>query len=337
MKASTVVVLSFLVMSAYCAVYNPYEDMARVDVTLHVIDEMGMPVHAVSAFIAMHDTPEHAKAVEGVTDALGNCRIHGESRAEAMGGLSKDGYYDATFKPDFRNLSLEETTRLRSWSDASVTNNLCIRKIRNPTKMYRHHVDFLQFPATNEVIKLDVETFEWCPPYGKGKHDDLHLVADVWRNPKVFSDFHYHLKVMFPNCMDGFYFANREGTSAFPFCYNADTNSVYNTEFELRHVLTTNGITESVKIPDDKYIVFRVRTATNDVGQIIHANYGRIHKLKQVLGLSATTWFNPSDMDTNLESSEFADAQRKRDNRNKARSRRHLRTTDDRLLREAKE
>ena len=55
---------------------------------------------------------------------------------------------------------------------------------------------------------------------------------------------------------------------------------------------------------ENEYFIFRTRTETNELGQVTHANYGRIgEKLNLAIGLSVKTWFNPKDNDTNLEDS----------------------------------
>lgn len=63
------------------------------------------------------------------------------------------------------------------------------------------------------------------------------------------------------------------------------------------------GKPDVVELPaDDEYFVFRMRTVTNEVGKVIHANYGRIgEKSDHMFGLRMTTWFNTTDNDTNLE------------------------------------
>ena len=55
-------------------------------------------------------------------------------------------------------------------------------------------------------------------------------------------------------------------------------------------------------LPDDEYLVFRTRTATNQLGQVMSANYGRIgEKPNLAIGLSMKAWFNPKANDANLE------------------------------------
>lgn len=53
---------------------------------------------------------------------------------------------------------------------------------------------------------------------------------------------------------------------------------------------------------EGEYFVFRTRTATNEVGEVVRANYGRIgENLNLAIGLTMKSWFNPTTNDTNLE------------------------------------
>jgi len=53
---------------------------------------------------------------------------------------------------------------------------------------------------------------------------------------------------------------------------------------------------------ENEYFIYRIRTATNELGQVTSANYGRIgEKLNLAIGLSMKAWFNTKSNDTNLE------------------------------------
>ena len=82
----------------------------------------------------------------------------------------------------------------------------------------------------------------------------------------------------------------------------ADTNATYRKSLAFRHVHKAEGITESKRLAADEYLIYRVRTQTNELGQVTRANYGRIgEKFSQYIGLSIKSWFNPNVNDTNLE------------------------------------
>ncbi len=283
--------------------YNPFVDGAEADVRVHVVDDEGMAVKDADVSVVLLVDVQKCNVVKGKTNAGGCFLAQGDCIGEMRLWVRKSGYYDAKTKPRaFRRFSGKEATRTHRWSDGTVTIEVVLKKVRSPIRLGFRSCDFRPFPATNEVVKLDLEMLDWCPPYGKGKHDDVHLVFDGWRNSDDWDDYHEHLKVSFPNGADGFYRLKVDPTSAFKYAYTADTNQVYSSAFEFRHVHTKDGIVESKRFPKDEYLVYRVRTQTNEVGQVVHANYGRIgESFGHYIGLSMKCWFNPNDNDANLE------------------------------------
>lgn len=285
------------------ASYNPYVDGAKADMRVKIVDDKGDPVKDATVSLVFLTGAQKVDIAKGLSDALG---VFGASRnciGEMRLWIRKDGYYDTEMPYNvFDCQTSAETLKSRQWTTHAVDLNVVLKRKRQQVVTAFHSVDFRPYPATNEIVKLDLETLEWCPPHGNGKHDDMHLVFDGWRNQQDWDDFHEHLKVSFPNQLDGFYRLKVDSTSAFRYAYEADASASYEKSLELRNVHTKDGITESVKLPSDTYLIFRVRSQTNELGKIIHANYGRIgEKFRQSIGLSIKSWFNRADNDTNLE------------------------------------
>lgn len=292
------------------AVYNPFVDGARADVCVRVVDELGIPVPNALVSVVFLTDAQKVNVSKGMTDPYGSYKATGDCIGEMRLWVRKDGYYDTKCHPlEFRTYSQEDVLKTRKWSANMVEMRTILKKKRNPVKMSFHAFEFKPYPVTNEVLRLDLELMAWCPPYGNGRRDDLHLVYDGWRNPKEWFDFHEHLKVVFPNCVDGFYKVRIDPTSDFPYAHVAETNHVYAKELEFRHVRKAKGVVESVCLSPEEYLIYRVRTQTNELGQVTHAHYGRIgEKLRQFIGLSMKNWFNPMDNDTNLESEDLSKA-----------------------------
>ena len=304
MKTFLILALASLLPVCFLkADYNPFVDGAMADVRVHVVDDEGLAVNDADVSVVLLTDVQKCNVVKGKTDADGCFHAQGDCIGEMRLWVRKSGYYDTKTKPrEFRKFSGKEATKAHRWSDGTVVIEVVLKKMRSPIRLGFRSCDFRPFPATNEVVKLDLEKLDWCPPYGKGKHDDVHLVFDGWRNPDDWDDYHEHLKVSFPNGADGFYRIKVDPTSAFKYAYSADTNRVYSRAFEFRHVHTKDGIVESKLFPKDEYLVYRVRTQTNEVGQVVHAHYGRIgESFGHYIGLSTKCWFNPNDNDTNLE------------------------------------
>ena len=285
------------------AAYDPFDDCADVDVILRVVDERGEPVADANAVVAYQISPEKGEVVKGMTDAQGCYATKGRCNSIVNIEVTKAGFYDSHIRESVAKEPTEKVVATRRWTQVPVQLTVVLKTVRKPIKMTVRSVDFKPYPATNEIVKLDLEMLEWCPPYGRGKHDDLHLVFDGWRNPREWLDFHEHLTVSMPNCVDGFYRQKIDGQSKLRYSYEANTNAVYEKAFEFRHVMKPGGKAESKRLEKDEYLVYRVRTQTNELGQVTHAHYGRIgEKFSQYIGLSIKAWFNPTDNDTNLES-----------------------------------
>ena len=282
--------------------YSPIIDGAAVDLKIRVVDDRGETVPGAKVAVVIYTTPNKADTKRGETDANGCFAAKGRSYGEVEVYASKEGYYDTHTRPKFRTLSDKEVEERRKWSEGTVETKITLKKVRNPVATAFHLVDYANIPATNEVVRLDLETFKWCPPHGNGRHDDLHLFYEVWNNPTNWFSYLRKLTITAPNCVDGFYRRKVDEFSRFRYDYSASTNETYLKEF--RHVVDRrSGKFDELSHPsDDVYFIFRMRTATNEVGEVVHANYGRIgEKSDHMFGLRMKAWFNPNENDTNLE------------------------------------
>ena len=302
MKRQLVFVLSMIFVCSGSFAYSPIIDGAAVDLKIRVVDDMGAPVPGAKMAVVIYTTPDKADTKRGETDADGCFAAKGRSYGEVEVWASKKGYYDTKSPVAFKNLPNDEVERCRKWSDGAVETKITLKKVRNPVATAFHLVDYANIPATNEVVCLDLETFKWCPPHGNGKHDDLHLFYEVWNNPTNWFSYLRKLTITAPNCVDGFYRRKVDEFSRFRYDYSASTNETYLKEF--RHVVDRrSGKFDELSHPsDDVYFIFRMRTATNEVGEVVRANYGRIgEKSDHMFGLRMKAWFNPNENDTNLE------------------------------------
>ena len=295
-------ILASVGIANFAAAYSPIIDGALADVRIKVIDEMGEAVPDATISVTFYTAPAKVDVKRGMTDAQGCFSAKGRCIGEAHAWIRKDGFYETKADPRFRTLSDSDVTERRKWSDGVIETIAVLKRKRNPVKLGFRFWEYRRFPATNDVLKLDLEMLDWCPPYGKGCHDDLHMVFDGWRDPKDWYDFHEHLSISFPNCVDGFYRRMADASSAFRYDYAAATNAVYSKGLDFRFARVTNGVTNRMCLAKDEYLVYRVRTQTNELGQVTHAHYGRIGEgMSQLIGLSIRSWFNSNDNDSNLE------------------------------------
>ena len=286
----------------FAAAYSPIIDGAMADVRIKVVDDMGEAVPDAAISVTFYTAPEKVDVKRGKTDTQGYFSAKGLCIGEAHAWICKDGYYETKSDPAFRVLTDKEIKKQRKWSNGTVDTIVVLKKKRNPSNLVFKYLEYRKFPATNEVVKLDLEILDWCPPYGKGRHDDLHMIFNGKRNPKDWYDFHEHLSIIFPNSADGFYRRTANMASGFCYDYAASTNKVYKKQLDFRFARVRNGVTNRLCMAKDEYLIYRIRTKTNEHGQVTHANYGRIGEgMSQQIGLSMRSWFNPKVNNTNLE------------------------------------
>lgn len=288
----------------FAAAYSPIIDGALADVRIKVVDDLGEAVPDATISVTFYTAPEKVDIKRGKTDAQGCFSAKGRCIGEAHAWIRKDGYYDTKIDPAFQTLPEAEVQSSRKWSKGEVQTVTTLKKKRQPTSLKLNHRQYWSFPATNTVFALDLEMFQWCPPYGNGRHADLELLYEAVEHPGEGWAVSYwnKLTLAMPNVVDGFYRVRMEPYSKFPYAYEANTNAVFSKSFVLEIERKNDRMVKIDLLPDDEYLVFRTRTATNHLGQVTSANYGRIgEKLNLAIGLSMKSWFNPKSNDTNLE------------------------------------
>ena len=301
----TLVALFLSVGVVPCTVaYSPIIDGALADVRIRVVDERGEAVPDATISVTFYTAPEKVDVRRGKTDADGFFSAKGRCIGEVHTWIRKDGYYETVADPAFQTLPESVVQTSQKWSKGAVETVATLKKKRRPTSLTLNHRQYWPFPATNEVFALDLETFRWCPPYGNGRHADLELLYEAVEHPEEGWAVSYwnKLTLTMPNAVDGFYKAKMEPSSKFPYAYEANTNAVFQKSLVLELERKNDRMVKKALPAEGEYFIFRTRTATNEVGEVVRANYGRIgENLNLAIGLSIKTWFNPTSNDTNLE------------------------------------
>lgn len=285
--------------------YNPYSDNALADVRLRVIDELGLPIPGVMVTAAFYIGTSETTGKEAVTKSDGIVEARYPCNGEFKVWARKTGCYDTFFKTkDFITLPFEESCKKRRWSEGTVEIPVIVKKIRSPTEFRSRMRDHWTIPATNITIGLDLELLDWCAPYGKGTHQDMTVCYEAVEHPEDgwMVSFWRRLTLAMPNGADGFYQKQIDKFSHFRYDYNANTNAAYSKTLVMETERRKDQVVKNILPRPETYWIFRTRTQTNELGRIIHANYGRIaEKPGMNFGLTLRTWFNPTDNDTNLE------------------------------------
>lgn len=303
MKTALTMLLA-MVVTGTCFAYNPFASGANADIVIVVHDERGAVVSNADVCVSFLVAPTREEVRTGITDGDGrfaakSSRCIGRYTVE----VRKKGYYAAFSRCAARSLPEDDVKRTRKWSANVKCEEVVLRAIRSPVQLVRQGDVGLRYPATNEVLRFDLERFDWCPPFGGGRHDDIHLVFEESHRAETWTEFANNLRVTFPNGVDGFYRQRIEFPySQFRYAYHADRGAVYEKELNLRFGRTASAVTNDVRLAKDEYLVYRVRTRTNEFGQVTAAHYGRIGEgFGHLLRLRMSSWFNPTVNDTNLE------------------------------------
>lgn len=279
-------------------------DGANTRIILTVRDDQSTPVSDVDVSVRMGMTfAEKSYDVLGKTDANGDFVMEGVTTGNEISiSLVKPGFYDSHCQLRYADMRAPHEVKDGKWQPYPMEKTVTLRKIRNPVKLKFGSFSHKLFPATNAVLKLDLEMMDWCPPYGKGCHDDVHITSLWWNNPDVWTEFSSDLRIEFPNALDGYYIARADSFSSFRYSYGAEESHEFFKAYDFSFSRVPSKVIKWVKPDDDEYFLYRVRTKTNELGKVVHANYGRIaEKIGHLNGLSMTNWFNPNDMDANLE------------------------------------
>lgn len=297
--------LSLICSCSCCADYSPFLNGAKASVKVVVADENGRVVSNANVRVAFLVEPAKEETVKGSSDNDGTFNAFSSlCIGRYTISVIKDGYYDTFVKRSISAQDVNSVVRSRKWTEGEKVEKVTLKRIHKPVKMERISIVNGRFPATNEVLKLDLQSLQWCAPYGKGVHDDMHIVYKAESSSDVWLEFSRSLEISFPNAADGFYKAKLDGSgSCLRYDYTAETDRSYNKKLHFSFGRTEKAITNNVSLADDEYLICRVRSKTNEVGKVVSAHYGVIgERIRYIMGFDISSIFNPTVNDTNLES-----------------------------------
>ena len=284
------------------AEYLPLRDGAVSDFMFVVRDDEGNVVPNCKVSVAFQVEPEKAKLVTGETETDGSFAAKGDNIGEVNVWIRKSGYYDTHVKPQIRRIPYDKVRETHRWSEGQIVENVVLKRKRKPMEAIIKAASYWRPPVTNAWFAVDFEKRDWCAPYGAGVREDMRFLYEAWNNPTNYLSWKRRVRMEMPNCLDGFYLRKVDESSAFRYDYDADTNAVYRKSFDFTFDRTSGHISRHEKFDDGEYLIFRTRTVTNEAGVVVHGNYGRVsERFDYLLGFRFVAWFNPNDLDTNLE------------------------------------
>ena len=317
-----ITLLSFIVALFSHADYLPLVHGAKANLELTICDDDGSTISNANVRVSFLVKPTKEFVCDGTTDDRGKFSAECDSCiGRYTVRVSKEGFYDTFIKKSIRAKDMATVAKTKNWSVNAIENKIVLKPIKNPIKLQSSIFLNAAFPATNKVLKLDLQTLKWCPPHGDGKIDDIHLFYEEKNNPDSWLNFTRSLEIYFPHCADGFYTEKIDKSgSIMQYSYTAYPEKKYEKKISLSFSRTEQKITQNTRLSDNEYLVFRVRTQTNETGKVISANYGIIEeKIKFITGFSIGAKFNPRENDVNLEDERVLRLQKNEQSRQKRR------------------
>ena len=280
---SLILALAGIVINHVCA-QTEHEWRA----TLKVVDEQGAPIAGANASIGYY-TNSVGTSVDGLTDTNGIFSSSHRSYGGDLGfAIKKTGYY--TTRQSYKVPFTYDSAR---WNP---TQTIVLKKMGRPIPMYAKRIDS-EPPANGTPVGYDLIVGDWVGPYGKGINPDIIFTREY--NRKSLQDYDYKLTVSFPKKGDGIQecpvpYKNMEG-SGLRSPHEAPTNG-YQSQI-VRLNISHPGQKVVFDYDENRVYLFRVRTAIDDLGNIVSARYGKIYGDF----MQFSYYFNPTPNSRNTE------------------------------------
>jgi hypothetical protein len=209
---------------------------------------------------------------DGKSDKNGLFSASGEGTQSVSIFVTKDGYY-----PSGGGVKLTSKSLLNRWEPWNPTVEVVLKKKRNPVGMYVKGGTSTSIPVFDQPVGYDLEQGDWVSPHGLGVIDDF--IFNCQYNRVDFDNAEASCKITFANENDGIQ----------EFVFDENNQSYYKWPFEAPEENYKNSLHKwmTLHFPGEGYksninekvnYLFRVRTKTDQDGNIIAANYGKVEK-----------------------------------------------------------
>ena len=287
---------------------------AKAEIRLVVRDDEGTPVAGASV-CAVFEMPDDELYFFGKTDTNGAWVVRGKTNGNYIKFLvGKDGFYGSQREISYIMMGAEHEVRDGKWQPYGADEMIVLRRILNPVELIHQDGEF-EIPGTNRWFAFDIKEMDWVPPHGNGKVNDICIFFEWDGKPLYMSEFQ-RLFVRFPNVLDGAYIQQKSKSSYNRYSYGANPSADFEKEFCFLRMVE-NGRHVLRLVDTDTEMLFRIRSQTNNVGEIVSCRYGRFSGIDFGGGndgkgfLCLSTHLNPKLNDPNLESLETAEMARK--------------------------
>ena len=284
-------------------------------VKLRVSDDAGSPVTNAAVDGCFLDLSQSGARTRfnGVTDTNGIFLAKGETVLGVYARFTRDGFYPTKMKQTIEYTRKADGKGYEGIDRWEREIPVLFKRIRNPIPMYARHVDNPYVSAFECVGKyslgrtssFDIVKGAFLPPNGNGQVADIEF---AWKM-SIYSkdgdglavDYDTLCDIRMINTMDGVCRGTPDGAES------GQLGNLYLSAYEAPTEGYTNILSFSEKVRgtnadsnDDRHYLyyFRIRTQTNEMGQVTNALYGKIYG--QING-SFTYFLNPMPNDRNVE------------------------------------
>jgi hypothetical protein len=287
---------------------------AKSNATVKVLDSDGKPLAGISVRGGYLDKVDHSqgfgsathKVTYATTNHLGIASLSNTTRGrDVYFGIDKaDGYYE-----DYGTRFDYTSQSLGVWQPDNPLIEFKLKPIKNPIPLYAKNVK-VELPTTDEWYDFDFEVGDFVKPHGRGEKSDVQFLLQ--RRFVYYHDYESKLQIKFPNEKDGAVLLDIEPTqkgSILKMPYLAPENGYSFPLIKEKFISPQNPILKT-DVSDRNFYFFRVRTTIDQQGNLISANYAKIHNdfkydminsKKKTAILLFTYYYNPTPNDRNLE------------------------------------
>jgi len=284
---------------------------AKARVQIRVVDDEGLPVSnaTVNAYFEMVMRPGGG-IVSATTDTNGVAVVEGMTNLEIHYRAEKDGYYMSKDGIEMFSMSHRYEVKDGRWQPWGMQKEIVLRPVRNPVAIRIPVNDWRTAKDMYKWLGFDLLKYDFLPPHGNGEYADIELRFD-WNGKrfKGYEGIDQHIR--FPHKYSGAYYVDRSMQSDFKDVYRADSNAVYQTEFDFYEhpVYDKKGLMtrrDTKELGSSRALVVRSRCKMDDEGNLVSANYFLLSNLRFACAddgacLIYQGVFNPTPNDTNLE------------------------------------
>ncbi len=272
---------------------------ADAKVTLRVVDSEGKPVADADVQVAFFYRGSYP--INGKTDLNGFFTASHRSGSDVQFHAIKEGYY-RTHRTYWFYREGKPCAKDGRWQPWNPTLEVVLKEKRKPIPMYQNYIETMM-PAGTNRLGFDFLVGDWVVPHGKGTIADMWYVYD--ENFIDRDNFFIKLSFAFEGEKNGCYMRKIDNFSQL-----ISEHEASDTDFAPSKVCVIEQekgkYTKELRFAEDDYMVFRIRTKTDEQGKIISSQYGKIYGPVGVphrwsKKFSFTYYLNPTPNDRNLE------------------------------------